>query len=102
MALTNKDAQVVLGMVNRGDKHHDIAAWFGENPARVAEVIAGGFGHPKPAEGSELPPKGSPGTKGRRMRAFAAKALKALEDGNASAAAQVLKDGLEAFDRHES
>lgn len=30
-SLTNKDASIILGMVARGDREHDIAAWFGVN-----------------------------------------------------------------------
>lgn len=102
MALTDKDVRIVFGMVARGDKHHDVAAWFGENPARIAEVLAGERGWPGPAPAEELPPKGAAGPKGRRMRAFAAKALKALEGGDANEAAKVLKDGLAAYDKNEA
>jgi hypothetical protein len=28
-------------MLARGDRHHDIAAWFGVNQARIAEVKGG-------------------------------------------------------------
>jgi hypothetical protein len=42
-SLTNKDASIILGMVARGDREHDIAAWFGvnhglprSNPVRTA------------------------------------------------------------------
>ena len=37
-SLTNKDASIILGMVDRGDREHDIAVWFGVNQARIAEV----------------------------------------------------------------
>lgn len=70
MALTYKEAAIVLGMAARGDKKHDIAAWFGENQARVAEVEAGEFGTLALAPAAELPPKGAPGPKGRRLRGF--------------------------------
>jgi hypothetical protein len=33
-----KDAEIVLGMLQRGDKQHDIAAYFGENPGRIIDV----------------------------------------------------------------
>lgn len=45
MTLMNKDASIILGMVARGDKRHDIAAWFGENQARIAEVEQGQYGN---------------------------------------------------------
>ena len=70
MALTNRDAAIVLGMVARGDKRHDIAAWFGENQARIAEIEQGSHGSIAAAPAAELPPKGAPGPKGRRLRAF--------------------------------
>src|SRR5947209_6399358 len=38
--LTETDAAVVKGMAERGDRHHDIAAWFGVNQGRIAEVLA--------------------------------------------------------------
>ena len=39
--LTPVDASIVKGMIARGDRHHDIAAWFGVNQGRIAEVNAG-------------------------------------------------------------
>lgn len=69
MTLTNRDASLVLGMSARGDKKHDIAAWFGENQARIAEVEQGQHGGVTAAPAIELPPKGAPGPKGRRLRA---------------------------------
>lgn len=102
MALTQHDAKIVMGMLARGDNHHDIAAWFGENQGRVADVESGRmYGILPAAPAADLPPKGSPGPKGRRMRAFASKALKALEDGNVAEAEKALKDGLAAYDRNE-
>lgn len=102
MALTNNDARIVLGMLARGDKNHDIAAWFGENPARIAEVKDGEFGHPQPAPAADLPPRGAPGPKGRRMKAFAAKALAALKAGNIADAEKALADGIAAYERNEA
>lgn len=40
-ALSATDASIVKGMLARGDRQHDIAAWFGVNADRVAEVRAG-------------------------------------------------------------
>ncbi|NNE86916.1 MAG: hypothetical protein HKN27_02475 [Silicimonas sp.] len=102
MALTNADAKIVLGMVARGDSRHHIAAWFGENQARIAEVEQGSHGQQTPAPPEDLPPKGPPGLKGRRMRAFAAKALKALEEDDLEAARQALEAGLARFDSNEA
>ncbi|MFW8636739.1 hypothetical protein [Cribrihabitans pelagius] len=102
MALTNREAQIVLGMLARGDKHHDIAAWFGENQARVAEVIEGSHGSLSAAPEAELFPKGSPGPKSRRLRGFVNKAIQALEDGDATKALDELKSGLFHFNKPEA
>jgi hypothetical protein len=105
VALTNNDARIVLGMVARGDKEHDIAAWFGENQARVAEVKQGSHGSVTAAAASELPPKGAPGPKGQRLRGSVKNALKALEEKGADGveeAIQHLKDGLARFNRNEA
>jgi hypothetical protein len=72
--LTTNDARIVLGMVARDDREHDIAAWFGVNQGRVAEAKAGEYGTTSVAPASELPPKGPPGPKGRRLHATAKKA----------------------------
>jgi hypothetical protein len=39
--LTEFDAASVKGMGARNDRHHDIAAWFGVNQGRIAEVLSG-------------------------------------------------------------
>jgi hypothetical protein len=42
-------------MVTRGDRHHDIAAWFGVNQGRIAEVNSGELHPTAPvASASEL------------------------------------------------
>ena len=40
-ALNPTDASLVKGMLARGDKQHDIAAYFGVNAGRVADVKTG-------------------------------------------------------------
>jgi hypothetical protein len=105
MTLSKKDAGTIMGMLARGDKNQDIAAWFGENPARIVEVENGqAFGIVPAAPAADLPPKGAPGVKGRRLRAYAIDALSALEKGPASIdeAIKELKEGLARFDRHEA
>jgi len=102
MALTNRDAAIVLGMVARGDKRHDIAAWFGENQARIAEIEQGSHGSIAAAPATDLPPKGAPGPKGRRLRAFVRKALEALEANDVAAAKKALREGSAIYDRHEA
>ncbi len=55
MPLNVEDAAVIKGMLLRGDKQHDIAACFGVNGGRVAEIKTGDrFPEVKPAD--ELPP----------------------------------------------
>jgi hypothetical protein len=53
------DAAAIRGMIMRGDRKHDIAAFFGLNPGRVSDIEAGKrFPDVKPAQQDELPPKG--------------------------------------------
>lgn len=101
MALTIHDAKIAIGMLARGDNQHDVAAWFGENQARIVEASQGKFGTTEAAPAAELPPKGAPGIKGRRLRAFVEKAIAALEGGDADAALQHLRAGMDRYDRHE-
>lgn len=58
-AISKADAALIRGMILRGDRHHDIAAFFGVNQGRIAE-IKDGTRHPgvAPADPDELPPKG--------------------------------------------
>lgn len=102
MALTNRDAQIVIGMISRGDKQHDIAAWFGENQARIVEVTEGSHGTVSAAPEADLFPKGSPGPKGRRLRGAVKNAIKALEEGDSAKALDSLVAGLEKFNSSEA
>jgi len=36
--LSHADAAIVKGMLLRGDRQHDIAAWFGVNGGRIGEI----------------------------------------------------------------
>lgn len=101
MAMTINDAKIAIGMLARGDKQHDVAAWFGENQARIVEASSGSFGTLEAAPASELPPKGSPGIKGRRLYAFVEKAISALEAGDIQSALVNLKSGIDRYDRAE-
>ena len=60
MAFTYRETQIVKGMLARGDKQHDIAAYFGVNGGRIGEVSSGNCDYPEaPAlPESELPPSG--------------------------------------------
>lgn len=56
--LTEADAAIIKGMLARGDRQHDIAAWFGVNGGRIAEIATGAtFGKVK-ASYHQLPPSG--------------------------------------------
>jgi hypothetical protein len=59
ISLTADDAAIVKGMIKRGDRQHDIAAWFGVNGGRIGEIAGGDkFAGVKPAAASVLPPPG--------------------------------------------
>ena len=60
MALTYRETQYVKGMLNRGDRQHDIAAYFGVNAGRIAEVATGNCAYPnaEPMDAAKLPPPG--------------------------------------------
>jgi hypothetical protein len=56
--LTDDDAALVKGMLARGDRQHDIAAWFGVNGGRIANVSSGKTHGQVKAATKKLPPKG--------------------------------------------
>lgn len=59
ISLNEHDAALVKGMLLRGDRSHDIAAWCGVNPGRVADISTGRrFGDVAPANEANLPPPG--------------------------------------------
>lgn len=71
--LDEDDAAIVKGMLARGDRQHDIAAWFGVNGGRVAEISTGAkFAEVKPADLADLPPQG-PYLSGRQSAELLAK-----------------------------
>ncbi len=58
ISLTDADAAIVKGMLERGDRQHDIAAWFGVNGGRIAEISSGDkFTHVH-TQRDDLPPSG--------------------------------------------
>jgi hypothetical protein len=74
-------------MIARGDRHHDIAAWFGVNQGRIAEVNEGVLHSNAPtAATNSLPPRG-PYSSGRA----AYKAVSALEQAK-KALQEAIKD----------
>ena len=59
ITLNEHDAALIKGMLARGDRQHDIAAWFGVNGGRVAEIATGyRFHHVDHAPVELLPPPG--------------------------------------------
>jgi hypothetical protein len=59
ISLSEGDAAIAKGMLARGDRQHDIAAWFGVNAGRIAEIATGfRFARVEPAAAVELPPAG--------------------------------------------
>jgi hypothetical protein len=101
-SLTNKDATIVLGMAARGDRDHDVAAWFGVNQGRIAEVKSGSHGPLTAAPPEELPPKGPPGIKGRRLRASTGKAIDLMKEQKFSEALELLGEALKRYDSNEA
>jgi hypothetical protein len=59
ITLTEEDAAIVKGMLTRGDRQHDIAAWFGVNGGRIGEIATcAKFASVEPAPSQLLPPPG--------------------------------------------
>lgn len=59
MGLNSREISIVKGMLARGDRQHDIAAYFGVNGGRIAEVNTGARGaEALTAHPSLLPPPG--------------------------------------------
>lgn len=57
--LTVDDASIAKAMLIRGDRQHDVAAWFGVNGGRIAEISTGAtFRDVAPASPESLPPPG--------------------------------------------
>lgn len=58
ISLTEKDAAIIKGMLERGDRQHDVAAWFGVNGGRIAEIANGSRFPGVPPVQNGLPPPG--------------------------------------------
>jgi hypothetical protein len=97
------DAPTIFGMIARGDRDHDIAAWFGVNQGRIAEVKDGSkFGIVAAAPAGQLPPKGAPGIKGRRLKDDVDRALAALQSGDAAKALTTLVGAKGRYEKNEA
>jgi hypothetical protein len=101
--LRQNDAPLIMGMVARGDRDHDIAAWFGVNQGRIAEVKDGTkFGQVTSAPANTLPPKGPPGIKGKRLRAAVTTAVADLTAGDTAAGIKALRSAMQNYDANEA
>jgi hypothetical protein len=59
MALNDAEIATVKGMLVRGDRQHDIAAYFGVNGGRIGEISTGQTGSTITASAAQdLPPAG--------------------------------------------
>ena len=70
ISLDEEDAAIVKGMLVRGDRQHDIAAWFGVNGGRIAEIATGDKFGKVAAQTTGLPQPGpySTGRESERAR----------------------------------
>ena len=103
LSVSGRDVPLILGMVARGDRRHDIAAWFGLNQGRIAEVEGGKHGMPPIAPPPHLPPSGSPGRKARAIRSAVQRAISDLQSGSRPPAevASALQVAAAQFDKNE-
>jgi hypothetical protein len=56
--LSERDAAIAKAMIARGDRQHDIAAWFGVNGGRIGEIASGRRFASIAQETANLPPPG--------------------------------------------
>ena len=103
-SLTANDVPIVLGMIVRGDRKHDIAAWFGVNQGRIADTQNGKYGGGGAAPANVLPPKGPPGIKGRAFRESVGVAVEMYDSGNIDPKKLLdrLKSAISKYDAHEA
>jgi len=80
MPFSNSEIAAVKGMIVRGDKQSDIAAYFGVNGGRISEVNTQKYGADvKAAPQDQLPPRGPYFASGRAT-IRATETLAALRD----------------------
>jgi hypothetical protein len=95
------DIPIIMGMIGRGDRHHDIAAWFGLNQGRIKDTQDAKYGPAQTTAGIGLPPKGPPGIKGRHLREAADEALVRLAAGDTAGGTNILKTAIGDYDTDE-
>lgn len=92
--ITEQQAAIVKGLLARGEKQHDVAAFFGENGGRIAEIAKGQrHSDVRPAPARDLPSRAQMMPWGFIM-AEARKAIEIARIGLASATARL--DEIEA------
>jgi hypothetical protein len=102
IVVTDEDVPLILAMVARGDRRHDVGAWFGLNQGRIREVEKGDYGLPLSAPANQLPPSGSPGPRARSLRSAAGRLERMLAEGTPTPQAlEALRRAIAAFDRME-
>jgi hypothetical protein len=85
-------ASLIKGLLARGDRQQDIAAFFGENSGRIAEVSTGQtFPHVAPMAEKHLPSRDQ--VAGKFAMFFAEQAIKRAQRG--------LADALEYLAEHQ-
>lgn len=58
ISLSERDAAIAKAMIARGDRQHDIAAWFGVNGGRIGEIASGRKFRSVAPVTANLPPPG--------------------------------------------
>lgn len=59
ISLNEFDAALIKGMLQRGDRQHDVASYFGVDSGRISEIATGRrFADVAAAAPDELPPSG--------------------------------------------
>lgn len=101
LSVQHADVPIILAMVARGDRNHDLAAWFGLNQGRIKEVKDGQYGSPSLAPANALPPSGAPGLKARDLRTAVQKIRVELNKGDATTALADLEKAIHQYDKNE-
>ena len=79
ISLSKSDAAIIKGMLYRGDRQHDIAAWFGVNGGRIAEISSRRKFSEVLMQQERLPPPG-PYLSGKQSHEVKIDLLEALSD----------------------
>lgn len=82
ITLSEREAAIVKGMLARGDRQHDIAAWFGVNGGRIADISTEKTFSSVVAIYDSLPPPGPylSGQSGEYARSIIAEVINDLID----------------------